>query len=164
MNNYEKGMAKLEEKFGNNKDNVLGLATIALEPNASGKPRPVVRDVDAYYENGSFYIVTWGESSKMQQVAQNNEVALAVNFEWFTASGIGENLGWVLDPKNAELRTKLRTAFAKWYDVANNENDKNCCILAIRLTDGVININHHETLIFMDFVNKTVTVKGKDIF
>jgi len=163
VNAYEKGMAMLEEKFGNNKDNVLGLATIALDPNADGKPRPVVRDVDAYYEDGAFYVITHGKSTKMQQIEKNNEVAIAVNFEWFTASGIGENLGWVLDPKNAEIRAKLRLAFAKWYDMANNENDQNCCYLAIRLANGIININHHETLIHMDFANKTATVTGKDL-
>ena len=163
MSHYEKGMEILEEKFGNNKDNVLGLATIALESAWNGKPRPVVRDVDAHYEDGAFYVVTYAKSSKMQQIAQNNEIAIAVNFEWFTANGIGENLGWVLDPKNADLRTKMRKTFEKWYDMANNEYDENCCILAIRLTSGIININHHETLIYMDFLNKTATVKGKDI-
>jgi len=163
MSYYEKGMAILEEKFGNNKDNVLGLATIATEPNADGKPRPVVRDVDAFYENGVFYVVTYGVSSKMKQIALNNEVAIAVNFEWFNASGIGENLGWVKKPENAELRTKLRTAFEKWYDSANDENDENCCILAIRLTEGVIIINHHETLITMDFVNKSAVHRGKEL-
>jgi hypothetical protein len=163
MSKYEKGMAILEEKFGNGKDNVFGLANIALEPNADGKPRPVVRDVDAFYEDGAFYVVTYAKSTKMQQIAQNNEVAIAVNFEWFTASGIGENLGWVLKPENAGLRAKLRKAFEQWYDMANNENDENCCILAIRLTNGIINLNHHETLIIMDFANKTATVKGKDI-
>ena len=163
MNKYEKGMEILEEKFGNNKDNGIGLATIALEPNANGNPRPVVRDVDAFYEDGSFYVVTYGKSTKMQQIAQNNEVAIAVNFEWFTASGIGENLGWVMKPENAELRTKLRKAFEAWYDMANNEQDENCCILKIGLTNGIINLNHHETLIHMDFVNKTATVSGKDI-
>jgi len=159
MNSYEEGMAILEEKFGNNKDNVLGLATIALEPSADGKPRPVVRDVDAFYEDGVFYVITYAKSSKMLQIAQNNEVAIAVNFEWFTAGGIGENLGWVLDPKNAEIRAKLRIAFEKWYDMANNENDENCCFLAIHLTNGIININHHEKLYYMDFVNKTATVR-----
>ena len=154
-------MSILEEKFGNNKDNVLGLATIAVEPNTDGKPRPIVRDVDAFYEDGVFYVMTYAKSSKMQQIEKNNEVAIAVNFEWFTASGIGENLGWVMKPENAEMRVKLRKAFEKWYDFANNENDENCCILAIRLANGIININHHETLILMDFVNKTATVKGK---
>ena len=163
MNKYEKGMEILDKKFGNSKDNIIGLATIALEPNADGKPRPVVRDVDAYYEDGAFYIVTWGESTKMKQIAQNNEVAIAVNFEWFTSSGIGENLGWVMKPENADIRVKLRKAFEKWYDMANNEKDENCCILKIGLTSGIINLNHHETLIYMDFVNKAATVKGKDI-
>jgi hypothetical protein len=163
MSKYEKGLSILEEKFGNYKDNVLGLATIAIEPGASGKPRPVVRDVDAFYEDGAFYVVTYAKSSKMQQIAQNNEIAIAVNFEWFTASGTGENMGWVMKPENADIRSKLRKAFEKWYDAANNENDENCCILKIGLTNGIINLNHHETLIHMDFENKTATVKGKDI-
>jgi hypothetical protein len=52
----------------------------------------------------------------------------------FPANGVSENLGWVLDPRNSEIRTKLRTAFADWYDMANNEKDENFCILAIHLT------------------------------
>ena len=163
MDKYAKAMAIMEEKFGDYKDNVLGLATIAAEPNANGKPRPVVRDVDAYYEDGAFYVITYAKSTKMQQIEQNNEVAIAVNFAWFTASGIGENLGWVMKPENAEIRTKLRKSFEKWYDMANNENDENCCILKLGITNGIININHHQTLIFMDFENKTATLKGKDI-
>jgi len=80
--------------------------------------------VDAYYEDGVFYITTHGKSNKMQQIAQNNDVSIATCPEMFTAIGIGENLGWVLDPKNAELRTKLRKVFAQWYDSANNEKDE----------------------------------------
>ena len=91
----------------------------------------------------------------MQQIIQNSEVAVAVSGQWFTAIGTGENLGWVLDPKNAEIRIKLRTAFAAWYDMANNEKNENCCILAIHLTKGTLNINHWEKLYHMDFVNKT---------
>ena len=163
MGNYEKGLSILAEKFGNNKDNVISLATISLDPAAGGKPCPVVRDVDAYYEGDAFYVVTYGESNKMKQIAQNDSVAIAVCFEWFTASGIGENLGWVLEPKNAALRDKLRTTFAAWYDMANNENDKNCCILAIKMANGIINLNHHETLIHMDFINKEASVSGKPL-
>ena len=78
----------------------------------------------------------------------------------FTANGVGENLGWVLDPKNAEIRTKLRTAFSEWYDMANNEKDENCCFLAIHLTKGTLNINHWEKLYHLDFVNKTEMENG----
>jgi len=160
MNKYEEGLKLIEEKFGNGKDNAISLATIARESGIDKKPRPVVRTVDAYYEDCTFYVVTYGKSNKMQQIAQNSEVSVAGCLEMFTANGVGENLGWVLDPKNAEIRAKLRTAFAEWYDMANNEKDENCCILAIRLTRGTLNINHWEKLYHMDFVNKTDMENG----
>ena len=163
MGKYEEGLKLIEERCGNGKDNVLSLSTIAIEPNADGKPRPYVRDVDAYYEDGVFYTVTWAKSTKMRQIAQNNEVAFAVCFEWFSGNGTGENLGWVLDPKNAEIKTKLRTAFAKWYDSANNEKDESCCILAIRITRATVVKDHGAVRYHMDFVNKAETEEGKII-
>lgn len=160
MNGFDEGFKLLEEKFGNGKDNVLSLATVAREANGSGMPRPVVRGVDAYYEDGVFYVTTHGNSNKMRQIEANPEVSIASCVEMFTASGIGENRGWILDPKNSDLRNKLRAAFAPWYDSANNENDEGCCILAIRLTKGTLNINHWEKLYHMDFVNKTDMPNG----
>jgi hypothetical protein len=156
MNEFEEGLRLMEEKFGNGKDNAISLATIAREPSIEGNVRPVVRTVDAYYEDGVFYAVTHRKSNKMLQIEQNSEVSVAGCLEMFTANGIGENLGWVLDPRNTEIRTKLRAAFADWYDMANNEQDENCCILAIHLTRGTLNINHWEKLYHMDFVNKII--------
>ena len=160
MSNYEEGLKLIAEQFGNGKDNIISLATIAREPGANGVPRPVVRSVDAYYEDGVFYVVTYGKSNKMQQIAQNPEVSVAGCSEMFTANGVGENLGWVLDPKNAVIRDKLRAAFSAWYDMANNENDKDCCFLAIHLTKGTLNVNHWEKLYHIDFVNKTEMENG----
>ncbi|MGC6174591.1 pyridoxamine 5'-phosphate oxidase family protein [Lacrimispora sp. 38-1] len=160
MSMYQEGLELLEEKFGGGKDNVISLATIAREPGNDGTPRPVVRSVDAYYEDCTFYVVTNAKSNKMQQIDQNQEVSVAGCLEMFTANGVAENLGWVLDPKNAVIRTKLRTAFAEWYDMANNEKDENCCFLAIHLTKGTLNINHWEKLYHMDFVNKTDMKNG----
>jgi len=162
MTKYEEGIQLIEEKFGNGKDNIISLATIALDPAASGKPRPVVRDVDAYYEDGVFYVTTYAKSNKMKQIAENPEVAITVSEQWLTAIGTGENLGWIMDPKNAELRLKLRKAFAAWYDMANNEKDEGCCILAIHLTKGTLNVNHWEKLYHLDFVNK-VDMKNSGI-
>ncbi len=161
MSKYEEGLKLIEERCGNSKDNLISLATIALEPNADGKPRPYVRDVDAYYEDGVFYIVTWAKSTKMQQITYNPEVAFTVCSEWFSGNGIGDNLGWVLDPKNAELRIKLRKAFALWYDDANNENDQNCCILAIRITNCTVIKDHGAVRYNIDFVNKVETNEGR---
>ena len=160
MTKYEEGLQLLNEKFGNNKDNLISLATIAREASADGMPRPVVRDVDAYYEDGAFYIITHAKSNKIQHIAENPEVSVSVCGEWFNAVGKGENLGWVLDPKNSEIRDKLRKTFAPWYDMANNEQDENCCFLAIRLTNGILNINHFEKLYHLDFVNKVDEQKG----
>ena len=67
MNMYEEGLKLIEEKFGNSKDNAISLATIAQERNSNGKPRPVVRSVNAYYEDGTFYVVTYGKSNKIQR-------------------------------------------------------------------------------------------------
>ncbi len=160
MSRYEEGLKIIEERCGNGKDNFITLSTIAMEPNADGKPRPYVRDVDAYYDDGVFYVTTYAKSKKMQQINQNNEVAFSVCTEWFSGNGIGENLGWVLDPKNAELRTRLREVFANWYDIANNEQDENCIILAIRITRATVIKDHGAVRYHMDFENKVETEKG----
>jgi len=155
MSKYEEGMKILDERFGNNKDNIIALATISLEPGEQGRPRPCVRDVDAYYEDGVFYVVTYAQSNKMKQIAANPEVSVSGHLEDFFSSGVAENLGWVLDPGNAEIREKLRTTFSAWYDFANNEQDKNCCFLAIRMTKGTLRIDHGAKFYHFDFVNKT---------
>lgn len=152
---FEEGFALLDKLFGNSKDNLIALATVAREKSGAGEPRPVTRTVDACYEDGAFYVVTDARSNKARQIAENAEISVCAFQEMFTASGVGENLGWVLAPQNAEIRKKLRTAFAEWYDMANNESDENTCILCIRLTKGTLNINHWETLYYMDFVNRT---------
>lgn len=161
MSKYEEGLKIIDERFGN-KDNFISLATIATELSADGNPRPVVRDVDAYYEDGVFYVVTYANSNKMRQIAQNKEVAFSA-IDWFSGNGTGENLGWVLDPKNAEIRAKLRTIFSEWYDFANDESDENCCILAIRITRGTVIKDHGAVRYNMDFVNKIETSEGKII-
>jgi len=154
MDRYSEGMKLIEESCGNGKDNIIALATIAVDLNSEGNPQPFVREVDAYYESGVFYVTTWGKSNKMLQIAQNKEVGFVVCKEGVSGSGIGENLGWVLDPQNAEIRTKLRKAFSNWYDHANNEQDENCVILAIRMTRGTIFRDEGALRYNLDLVNK----------
>jgi general stress protein 26 len=161
MSKYEEGLELIEERCGNGKDNLISLSTIALESNADGKPRPYVREVDAFYEDGVFYVTTWAKSTKIQQIEQNPEVAFTVCNQWLSGNGIGENLGWVLDQKNAQLRTKLREAFSEWYDFANNEKDENCIILAIRITRATVIKDHGAVRYNMDFVNKVETEEGR---
>ena len=118
----------LSDRFG--KDSLIALATVE-------DGIPYVRTVDAVYIDGAFYVVTYSLSGKMQQIAKNPTVA--ISGEWFTAHGVGENLGHVLLPENKEIMDILRAAFAAWYDNGHtNETDPNTCLLKIRLTDGVL--------------------------
>ena len=118
----------LAERFG--KDSLIALATVE-----DGIPH--VRTVDAVYIDGAFYVVTYSLSGKMRQIAKNPTVAIAG--EWFTAHGIGENLGHVLLPENKKIMGILREAFAAWYGNGHtNEADPNTCLLKISLTDGVL--------------------------
>ncbi len=120
--------AMLTERFG--RDTVLALATAEQE-------RPHVRYVNMLYEDGAFYVITYGLSGKMQQIARNPNVALAG--EWFTAHGTAESLGWVSSPENAALLARLRQAFALWIDNGHtNFSDPNTIILRITLNDGLL--------------------------
>lgn len=138
MNRYQEGLKLIEKSCGNGKDNIIALSTIASSLGMDGNPYPYVREVDAYYEEGVFYITTHGKSNKILQIEDNKNVAIVVCGEGISASGIGENLGWIMKAENADLRLKLRKTFSKWYDHANNEEDENCVILAIRMTRATI--------------------------
>ena len=128
MQHNEKTNQILTDRFG--KDSLIALATVE-----DGIPH--VRTVDAVYIDSSFYVVTYSLSGKMQQIAKNPTVA--ISGEWFTAHGIGENLGHVQLPENKEIMDILRTAFVAWYDNGHtNEADPNTCLLKICLTDGVL--------------------------
>ena len=120
--------AILLERFG--KDSIVALAT-------SMNNTPYVRSVDAFYENGAFYVLTHGLSSKMKQIEQNPAVALSG--EWFTAQGIGINLGYFGKAENFPIANKMKQVFSAWIDNGhNNFDDRNTCILCIRLTRGIL--------------------------
>ena len=120
--------AVLLERFG--KDSIIGLATTVDNV-------PYVRNVDAYYENGAFYVLTYGLSNKMKQIEINPTVAIS-GF-WFTAHGKGVNLGYFGKEENKEIASKMREVFSEWIDNGhNNFDDVNTCILRIDLNEGVM--------------------------
>ena len=123
--------AIMDERFGH--DNLIALATV--DGNS-----PAVRTVNAYYEDGCFYAVTYALSGKMQHIAKNPQVAICG--DWFTARGFGENMGHILLPENADMADKLRKVFSEWYGNGHiNEADPNTIILRMKLTVGVL-FNH----------------------
>lgn len=93
--------------------------------------------MNAYYENGAFYVITYALSNKMQQIEKNSNVSVCA--EWFTARGKGENLGYFGKADNAEIAGKLKKEFAAWIDNGhNNFEDENTIILKIKLEDAVL--------------------------
>ena len=124
----EKAKEIMNERFHH--DSLIALAT--MDGN-----KPYVRTVNSFYENGAFYIITYALSNKMKQIKENATVAICG--DWFTAHGLGENLGHILCEENAEMADKLRSAFSSWYKNGHtDEEDPNTCILRIQLTEGVL--------------------------
>ena len=116
------------ERFG--KDTVIALATVENDV-------PYVRYVNAYYENGAFYIITYALSNKMKHIEHNPTVAIAG--EWFTAHGKGISLGYFGKDENHMISEKLKAAFAEWIGNGhNNFDDENTIILCVELTDGLL--------------------------
>lgn len=148
MSQFKTAMEIMEERFA--KDSLIAVAT-------TDGTQLHNRMLDAFYDDGAFYITTHEKSNKMLQIKQHSNVAIAA-VDWFSGHGIAENIGWVLDPKNADIRLKLRDAFSQWYDFANDEKDINCCILKIQLTDGVLIKDHHALRYKLDFKSQTALV------
>lgn len=118
----------MKERFG--KDQIIAVATVQ-----DGKP--YVRNVDGYYEDGAFYVITYALSNKMKQIEENPHVA--ISGDWFTAHGKGVNLGWFGKEENKNIAEKLKKAFQEWIDNGhNNFDDENTCILCIQLIDGIL--------------------------
>lgn len=116
------------ERFG--KDSVIALAT-------TENGVPYVRNVNAYYEDGAFYIITYARSSKIKHIKNNPIVAIAG--DWFTAHGKGINLGYFGKKENETIAEKLKNAFAEWINNGhNNFDDENTIILCVELTDGLL--------------------------
>ena len=116
------------ERFG--KDTVIALATVE-------QGVPYVRKVNAYYEDGSFYIITYALSNKIKQIEKNPNVAIAG--DWFTAHGKGNNLGYFGKEESRIIAEKLKSVFTEWIDNGHNDfDDENTIILCVELTDGVL--------------------------
>lgn len=118
----------LVERFG--KDTVIALATVK-------DGIPYVRSVNAYYENGAFYVITHALSNKMKQL-QSNPI-IAISGDWFTAHGKGVSLGYFGKQENDRIAQRLRQVFAEWIENGHNDfTDENTIILRIELTDGLL--------------------------
>jgi len=126
MNAYEEGLGVLETLFA--RDYQFALAT-------SNNNIPAVRFIDTFYNNGAFYIVTYGKSHKVKEIEYNPVVSLSKDLYRFT--GIARNIGHPLLKENLKIREKLIKVFEPWYFAHNDENDENMCYIRVDLKDGL---------------------------
>lgn len=127
----------MTERFG--KDTVIALAT-------TENGIPYVRNVNAYYEDGAFYIITYARSNKIRQIEANPTAAIAG--DWFTGHGTGVTLGAFHKEENQAIAEKLKKAFAEWINNGHtNLNDENTIILRVDLTDGLL-LSHGTRYVF----------------
>lgn len=102
LHNEMKVEKVMTEHFG--KDTVIALATVE-------KGIPHVRYVNAYYENGAFYVITYALSNKIKHMENNPVIAIAG--EWFTAHGKGINLGYFGKEENHRIAKRLKEVFSE---------------------------------------------------
>lgn len=118
----------MRDRFGG--DALMALATCRNNV-------PSVRTVNATYWEGSFYIITYGLSRKMEEIRDNPIVALSG--EWFTCHGTAKSLGWFGREENREIAAKLWEAFSSWIENGHNDfDDENTIILRVKVTDRVL--------------------------
>lgn len=124
----EKTEAILMERFG--QDCLISLATVE-------DGLPYVRGVNAFYQDGSFYVLTHALSNKVRQIQKN--AAVAICGEWFTAQGTAAILGTFAKEENRKIAEQMKILFAGWLDNGHVDlADEHTCILEIRLKSGVL--------------------------
>jgi len=127
MDTYFKALKVMNELFA--RDCQFAMATVQGNT-------PSIRFVDTYYEDGSFYVVTYSKSRKVQELSDNSQVALCNQLYRF--SGNAYSIGHPLSAENKALRDTLIRVFEPWYFAHNNENDENMCYVKIELKEGFI--------------------------
>lgn len=125
MGTYQEALQVMNALFA--KDYQFAMATVR-------GTTPTVRYIDTYYEDGSFYVVTYSSSRKVQDIMSNSQVSLCHDLVRF--NGDAYNIGHPLLSENREMREKLIKVFEPWYFAHNNENDENMCYVKIVLKDG----------------------------
>lgn len=125
MSEFEQALHVATELFSQNV--VFAMAT-------NGSQVPSVRMIDAYYEDGVFYMITHGETQKVQEIEVNPVVALTKDMHRFI--GEAENLGHPFKPENREIRIKLKKAVKDRLFNRDDEDDEDLVILKVVVKTG----------------------------
>ena len=109
------------------KDNIFAMAT-------SNGQVPSVRMVDAYLEDGAFYLVTHSTSRKVQEIEVNPNVSLSKEIHRFFGSAV--NLGHPFAEGNEDIKAKIAELLPNRFFDRLDPNDDTLTIIRVDLTTG----------------------------
>lgn len=112
-----------------------------------------VRDVNVYYDNGKFYLLSKSTNSLMRDIAVNPRVGLCNASH--NVYGNAKSLGHPLESKNADLRKMLKRQFSMNYDEYVTEHNPEMRIVEITVTTAETFTRYHRYEI--DFVKGEAT-------
>ena len=148
MNNsidiYARARQVMEENFGH-----------VLEMSVASAANGVVsvRDVNAIYRDGIFYVLSRVGNSLMNQISVNPAVGMCHGSH--NMHGVARSLGHPLDPQNAALRKFLKKEFSLNYNEYVTETNPDMRIVEIRVTFAETFTRYHRYKI--DFEAHTAT-------
>ncbi|MCM1195297.1 MAG: hypothetical protein NC099_01940 [Corallococcus sp.] len=143
-NCFERAKEVMEENFGHVVE--LCLAS-CVDSNVT------VRDLNAYYENGKFYILSKESNSLIRDISVNPRVGLCHGSH--NIYGTAKSLGHPLEKQNAALRKTLRKQFSLNYDEYVTEHNPEMRIVEVTVTAAETYTRYHRYEI--DFVNQTAS-------
>lgn len=130
MMTYNDSFLIAQELFAS--DNVFAMAT-------SADHLPTVRMVDAFLEDGAFYIVTHSNTRKYQDIKENPNVSLSKEMHRFF--GTATDLGHPFKEGNETIREKIGQVLPNRYFNRLDPEDESLRVLKIDLTTGFFHKN-----------------------
>ncbi len=109
------------------------------------------RDLNAYYHDGKFYVLSKVGNTLMHDIAINPNVGLCHGSH--NMKGTARSLGHPLDAENAAMRKAMKREFSLNYDEYVTEDNPDMRIVEITLTHAETYTRYHRYEI--DFVNQT---------
>lgn len=100
-----------------------------------------VRDLNAYYRDGKFYVLSKASNSLVHDIAINPRVGLCHGSH--NIYGMAKCLGHPLEAKNADLRKILKKQFSLNYDEYVTEHNKEMRIVEITVTQAETYTRYH---------------------
>lgn len=143
-NYFERAKEVMSENFGH----IVEMCVASCVDN-----NVAVRDLNTYYHDGKFYILSKNGNSLVRDIAVNPRVGLCHGSH--NIYGTAKSLGHPLERNNSELRKMLKKQFSLNYDEYVTEHNPEMRIVEVTVTQAETYTRYHRYEI--DFVEEKAT-------